>query len=333
VANESKFGVGAFGGGRISPGGMEQGPHSGAPDACSECEAMLADALDGTLSTADQEIFDAHMLHCAECSQMLADARRGAAWLEMLRSPRPEPPAALLEKILAQTTGFQTAGLTEGLAANPADVRSPLPVPASGRMPIPGRSAGYSNVLPFRVRIADTVRRVSVSHVLMQPRFAMTAAMAFFSIALTMNLSGVRIDQFRASDLKPASVKREFYDVNARVVRYYEGLRVVYELESRVRDLQRASEGDAPVVPDPNQGAPAVQQQAPGQPSQSKPQQPAQAPSERKDVQPQQKQDSPAKQTPGPGTSHREVPEQTRRLVAFAVVPSRRSMGPERKSV
>jgi len=320
VANESKFETGKFGGGRISPGGMEQ---SQTPDACSQCEDMLADALDGTLSATDQATFDAHLLHCAECSQMLADARRGAAWLEMLRSPRPEPPAALLEKILTLT-----AGATDGLAINPADVRSPLPVPAYGGMPVHGHTTGYSNVLPFRVRVADAVRRASFSHVLMQPRFAMTAAMAFFSIALTMNLSGVRLDQFRVSDLRPTNVKREFYDVNASVVRYYEGLRVVYELESRVRDLQRASEGDAPAVPDPDQAAPAGQQQAPNQPGQSKPQQPAQTPGGPKQAQPQPKQGRPD----NPGTSRREIPELTRRQVASAVVPSR-NMGPERKSV
>jgi len=331
---------------------MEQGTHSGAPDACSQCEAMLADALDGTLSLTDQATFDAHMTHCAECSQMLADARRGAAWLEMLRSPRPEPPAALVEKILAQTAGLQTAGLTGTLAVDPADALSPLSAPAYGGMPISGRSGGYSNVLPFRARVAEAVRRASFSHVLMQPRFAMTAAMAFFSIALTMNLSGVRLDQLHASDLRPASVKREFYDVNARVVRYYEGLRVVYELESRVHDLQRASEGDAPVLPDPavpeenpaggqqpaNQpDRPARSTPGPSSPDQSSPLQPEQAPGgrpgQRKDAQPQQKQDSPDRKTPGPGTSRREVPEQTHRLVASTVVPSSRTMGPERKSV
>jgi hypothetical protein len=314
---------------------MEQGPHSAATDACNQCEAMLADALDGTLSATDQATFDAHLLHCAECNQVLADARRGAAWLEMLGSSRPEPTPALLEKILAQTTG-----VTEGLAVNPADTRSPLPVPAFAGMPIAARGTGYSNVLPFRVRVADAVSRVSFAHVLMQPRFAMTAAMAFFSVALTMNLSGVRLDQFHASDLRPTNVKREFYDVNARAVRYYEGLRVVYELESRVHDLQRASEGDAPTVPDPNPAAPAGNQQPPGQldqPGQAAPQQPAQAPGgrpgPRRDTQPQQKQDSPANQTPGPGTSRREIPEQTRRLVRSTVVPSSRTMGPERKSV
>jgi hypothetical protein len=321
VANESKFETGKFGGGRISPGGMEQGQTS---DACSQCEDMLADALDGTLSAADQTIFDAHMAHCAECSQMFADARRGAAWLGMLRSPRPEPPAALLEKILAQTTGASGSP-----AMDPADAQSPRPVPAHGGMPIPSRSAGYSNVLPFRARVVDAVRRASFSHVLTQPRFVMTAAMAFFSIALTMNLSGVRLDQFRASDLKPASVKREFYDVNARVVRYYEGLRVVYELESRVRDLQRASESDAPAVPDPNQATPPDKQQTPNPPGPSSPEQPAQTPGGRKETQPQPKQDRPD----NPGTSRREIPALTRRQVASAVVPSYRSMGPERKSV
>src|ERR1039457_1082978 len=61
-----------------------------------------------------------------------------------------------------------------------------------------------------------------------QPRLAMTAAMAFFSIALTMNLTGVHLQDLRASDLKPSSLKRDFTNANASVKRYYEGLRVVY---------------------------------------------------------------------------------------------------------
>jgi len=54
----------------------------------------------------------------------------------------------------------------------------------------------------------------------------MTAAMAFFSIALTMNLTGVHPLSLRASDLRPSALKRSFTDADARVVRYYEGLRV-----------------------------------------------------------------------------------------------------------
>jgi anti-sigma factor RsiW len=66
---------------------------------------MLSDALDGTLSAADQATFDLHMVGCPNCATMLADAQRGAAWMEMLKSPRPEPPIALLERILAETSG------------------------------------------------------------------------------------------------------------------------------------------------------------------------------------------------------------------------------------
>src|SRR4051794_32267399 len=71
---------------------------------------MLADALDGTLSPADQALFDSHMATCGPCGQLLADARRGAAWLEMLRAPQPEPPAMLVERILEQTSGLAAHG-------------------------------------------------------------------------------------------------------------------------------------------------------------------------------------------------------------------------------
>ncbi len=86
-------------------GDKAAGNQAGDGGQCAECEAMLADALDGALTAEEQERFDAHTAECVPCSQMLADARRGAAWLEMLRTPRPEPPAELLERILAETSG------------------------------------------------------------------------------------------------------------------------------------------------------------------------------------------------------------------------------------
>jgi hypothetical protein len=96
----------------------------------------------------------------------------------------------------------------------------------------------------------------------MQPRLAMTAAMAFFSIALTLNLTGVRITQLRASDFTPSSLKRSFYDANAKVVRSIDNLRVVYELESRVHDLQRdADSTTAPAPESAPQNTPSGDQQ------------------------------------------------------------------------
>jgi hypothetical protein len=242
---------------------------------CGQCEAMLAHALDGALSPADQAFFDLHTAHCGPCAQLLADARRGAAWLEMLRDPRPEPPGALLERILSATSGDIP------VAAHALDLSragfQPVPAPTHGgaNVLVPGFAA-QRNVLPFRVRAATAVRRNSFAQLMLQPRLAMTAAMAFLSIALTLDLTGVRLQDLRASDLKPSSLKRDFYSANAHVVQYYEGLRVVYELESRVHDLQSATESDAA-------SAPSASPSSPGQPaSQPAPANPGSQPKQRK---------------------------------------------------
>jgi hypothetical protein len=285
--------------------GSAKPTQSGDPQHCAQCEAMLTDALDGTLSPADQAAFDLHLLSCVPCSNMMADAQRGAAWLEMLKSPRPEPSAALLERILAQT-GAQTSGAT---ATNTTPSPVPYLVPSNsllGRPAAPGISLQASNVLPFRSRFAAFNLR-SIGHTLLQPRLAMTAAMAFFSIALTMNLTGIHITQLRASDLRPSSLKRSFYEANAHVVRYYDNLRVVYELESRVHDLQQATDSDS----DPNAN-PAQPGNSTAKPAQ-KPSgtQPAAQPSQQNQQQDQQqdkRQDKQSRPRPSPGSSRRESP-------------------------
>lgn len=294
---------------------------------CARCEAMLADALDGTLSAADQEFFDLHMAHCGPCSQQLADARRGAAWLEMLRTPAPEPPAAMVERILAQTSlsqmaghvvppGMQGTGFSNAALAQP---QSGAPALAHGYA-IAG-SAAHSNVIPFPRRAVAGFRASSFGHIVLQPRLAMTAAMAFFSIALTMNLTGIHPMSLRASDLQPSSLRRNYHNVNARVVRYYEGLRVVYELESRVHDLQSATDNDAaagsqsapsssdqPATPAPSkQPAPADQKSAPQSPGK----------------QPQGPQPEHAKPAPNAGTSRREDLNQSRRLFVAEIQDDR----------
>ena len=223
----------------INQFGSAQPSRSPDPAHCAQCESMLADIFDKTLSADQQAIFDRHLAICPDCSRMFIDAQRGAAWLEMLRTPRPEPSADLLERILASTG--PTADLPSASAAQANTLLGrPMLVPAAAT--VPASYVATSNVLPFRQRVANAFRIRAIGQTLMQPRLAMTAAMAFFSIALTLNLTGVRITQLKASDFTPSSLKRSFYDANARVVRSIDNLRVVYELESRVRDLQRDSD-------------------------------------------------------------------------------------------
>ena len=272
------------------------------PQHCAQCEAMLADALDGTLSAAHRATFDLHMAGCPSCATMLADAQRGAAWMEMLKAPRPEPPTALLERIIAQTSGLAAAqaataskppiilGSTDRLRTQSHIPGRPTLVPAQVQ------PVFAANVLPFRVRIKHGFR--SLGHTMLQPRLAMTAAMAFFSIALTLNLTGVRLNDLRASDFKPSSIIRTASQAKTRVVQYTDNLRVVYELESRVRDLQQRSSDDngSSTTPAPQKDPSSGQQ--PGD---------SNKPGNQKQDQKQPK--------PNPGSSRRETPSAGLQLV------------------
>ncbi len=262
---------------------------------CFACEEMLADALDQTLSDADQAFFDRHLATCAACSNSMADAQRGAAWLELLKAPRPEPSAHLMERILAQTTGAQTTGAQTTGAGTIRVPHSSQPyrdkwVPATTHVvPLPIRK-----ILPFRL----PVPHINVPHINLprftgsrfEPRLAMTAAMAFFSLALTLNLTGVKLNQLHASDLKPSSIKRAYFEANAQASRYYSNLRVVHVMESRVEDLRQANADARPDSTPERQPETLQPESAPAPGSQPKP-----AP----DNQPK----------PGPGVSRREAPQ------------------------
>ena len=199
---------------------MAHNPSSAAPP-CLACEALLPDALDAILSPADQAWFDAHLATCATCSDMMADAQRGAAWLELLKTPRPEPSPALMSRILAQTSGQQhithlvtTLGPQRLIADTWPAYIAPLPP---------------SNVIPFRPRGLARM---------LETRLAMTAAMAFFSIALTLNLTGVRLNQLHASDLRPGNISNTWFQATAQAHRSYDNLKVVQVVTSRVDSVR-----------------------------------------------------------------------------------------------
>ena len=246
--------------------------HKGNPH-CLACEAMLPDVQDDILSPADKASFDQHVSTCAACSQMLADAQRGAAWLAILKSPRPEPSAALLERILAQT------------AANEISETSAEPAFAGASVPLIPMVPARTNLLPFRPRLP---RLATIAQGFFEPRLAMTAAMAFFSIALTLNLTGVKLNQLSASDLKPSNLTKTYYEATAQTVRFYDNLRVVRVLESRVEDLRQDDDRNEPL------GQPEKPRPEPTQPATQKPG-------------PEQKQPE-KKPTEGPGMSRRENP-------------------------
>ena len=180
--------------------------------ACSQFESLLNEALDGTLDSAAQQRFEAHKAACPVCLRMFTEATAGMHWLEAL--PEVEPPARLLHNILAETTGKPEA--IKPTAAEPG----------------------------WWQRVRDWMR--PVIEPAMQPRFAMSAATAFFSVTLVLNVAGFRISEVKGKDLRPSSliagITQFAGETQGRVVKYYENLRFVYEIESRVRQLKNAAD-------------------------------------------------------------------------------------------
>jgi hypothetical protein len=201
------------------------------PIECAVCEALCPDAVDGTLTELDRRMFERHVAHCANCARELEEARRGAAWLEMLKGHTPEPPAALLAKILAETTGTEE---TESIESAVPEFVPPVPV----REPAPAWA--LSSIL---LKVVD-VFRIEKARATFQPRMAMTAAMAFVSIALTLNLTGVRLKNLRAADFTPSGIRRNVIEVGASAARNFQNNRMVYQVESRVSELR----GEGPLA-------------------------------------------------------------------------------------
>jgi len=186
---------------------------------CEEWEALLVDALDGTLKAEDKAVFTTHGTECPMCAEMLAQAKQGLEWMAFLHE-EPPVPANLVSQILDRTSGASLPQLAVAGAAQPIA----LPV------------AHFTTRRTFR-----------------DARMLMTAAMAFFSIALTLNLIGFRLDTLRMADLKPSAIQttiaRQFYGAKKQMVSYYENIRLVYEVESKMRELRRDAETEQNTQP------------------------------------------------------------------------------------
>jgi Mg-chelatase subunit ChlI len=56
-----------------------------------------------------------------------------------------------------------------------------------------------------------------------------------------LNFTGVKVSDLRRVDLRPATLARTYYEAQGKLVKYYENIRFVYEVESRVREIKQAA--------------------------------------------------------------------------------------------
>ncbi|MGA2375239.1 MAG: zf-HC2 domain-containing protein [Candidatus Sulfotelmatobacter sp.] len=181
---------------------------------CHDFDTLLSDALDGVLTGAQLDTFQAHARTCSACGPLLADVTAGRNWLKDLTEV--EPPVSLVNNILASTTGVDTQRLRVNIPASQPSVSW-----------LEKLQAWASQALQ---PIWGTIR---------QPRFAMSFGMAFFSLSVALSVLGVKPADLRQLSLRPTVLRHTYYNAEARVVRYYENIRLVYEVESRVRELKR----------------------------------------------------------------------------------------------
>jgi hypothetical protein len=190
---------------------------------CAEFEALLAEALDGALAGGERERFDSHRAACADCGPLYADAAAGLNWMKSLEEV--EPPRNLVRNILIATS----------------EQEAEAQVAADGE---PGRSWTPAWLKQALFPFYATVR---------QPRFAMSAAMAFFSVSLMLQVTGVQLSDLRFLNLRPSALQssavRSYNETSSKVVKYYENIRLVYEIQTRMQELKDAAQPEPQAQP------------------------------------------------------------------------------------
>lgn len=168
---------------------------------CTDIELLLCDYLDGILPADQKAAFEAHAETCSACTEMVADCRSAMAFVE--RCETVEPPAPLLTRILNE-----------------------IPVAKQEQK----RRRGFS------------ARLHSWFAPVLRPRFAMGMAMTILSFSMLGKFVGP-VKPIKASDLDPIRVISTIDDKIHRgwnnVVKYYENLRFVYEIQTRLREWQQ----------------------------------------------------------------------------------------------
>ncbi len=173
---------------------------------CADVEILLADYVDGTLRPEKKAALEVHLSGCAACAELARDSAEAVAFME--RAAVTEAPPELVTRILFEVT----AGPSHAV------------IKPSWARRLFGR--WFESVL--------------------QPRFAMGMAMTVLSLAMVGRFTHVR--QLTPSDLDPVKVWTAAEDRVVRWynrgVKYYESLRVVYEIQTRLKEW--AEEQPAP---------------------------------------------------------------------------------------
>jgi len=167
---------------------------------CAELEILLCDYVDGTLRGEERTALESHMAGCAACAELAKDVTGAVSLIE--RAAVVEPPAELLTRILHHTP--------------------------TRRQVVSERKSW------FRKLFGGLFESV------LQPRYAMGMAMTILSFSMLAKFSPIEVRQLRAADLDPvkiwASIDDHAHRAWDRTMKYYDNLRLVIEVQSRLKE-------------------------------------------------------------------------------------------------
>ena len=173
---------------------------------CLQIDELLCDYVDGALDGAQKAAFQAHTAQCPACQELVADVAGAVHFME--RAAVVEPPKELVTRILYHTP--KQAPLLEALAKQ------------------------------------DWLKRWLAP--LLQPRFAMGMAMTILSFSM-LGKFVTPVRQLKPSDLDPVKVWRTVDDSAHRAwdrfVKYYDNLKLVYEVQTAIDDIKGEPEEKA----------------------------------------------------------------------------------------
>ncbi len=172
---------------------------------CAELEILICDYVDGTLGPDARTTVESHLAGCRNCAELARDAAAAVGFME--RAAEVEPPPELVTRLLFNAPWAHARTATGGLRSW------------------------------FR----------KVLHPVLQPRFAMGMAMTILSFAMLARFVAPA-RQLRPADLAPAAVwagvEDRVYRGWQRTVKFYESLKVVYQIQAKLRDWQQQQQDE-----------------------------------------------------------------------------------------
>jgi len=173
---------------------------------CADIEIALCDYMDGNLAPAERAEVERHISGCALCAELVRDAGAALAFMEHVADV--EPPPELVTRMYAIPTrrDLQMATMRRGVRAWFHRLFEPL----------------------------------------LQPRMVMGLSLTILFFGMMVRCAGIPERRVTRADLNPArvwvGVEDRVHRGWERSVKFYENLRFVYQIQSRLRDWQAQQE-------------------------------------------------------------------------------------------